>query len=90
MASRQLVNGGEVKELREPINLLVRTLVPPKWILVDQETGQVYQGSDRMDSYGPWVRLNVDDKVVDEETANRIIAIIESAKSASGVEKKVI
>jgi hypothetical protein len=81
MVSRNLVNGGEVKELREPINLLVRTLVPPKWILVDQETGQVYQGSDRMDSYGPWVRLNVDNKVVDKETADRIIAIIESASA---------
>lgn len=87
MASRNLINSGEVKELQEPVNLLVRTLVPPKWILVDQETGQVYQGSSRMDSYGPWIRLNVDDKVVDKETADRVIAIIESA---SAVEKKVI
>lgn len=87
MASRNLINSGEVKELKEPVNLLVRTLVPPKWILVDQETGQVYQGSSRMDSYGPWIRLNVDDKVVDKETADRVIAIIESA---SAVEKKVI
>ena len=87
MASRNLINSGEVKELQEPVNLLVRTLVPTKWILVDQETGQVYQGSSRMDSYGPWIRLNVDDKVVDKETADRVIAIIESA---SAVEKKVI
>lgn len=87
MASRNLINGGEVKELREPINLLVRTLVPPKWILVDQETGQVYQGSDRMDSYGPWVRLNVDDRYVPQDIADRVKAIIESA---SAVEKKVI
>lgn len=87
MVSRNLVNGGEVKELREPINLLVRTLVPPKWILVDQETGQVYQGSDRMDSYGPWVRLNVDDRYVPQDIADRVKAIIESA---SAVEQKVI
>jgi hypothetical protein len=87
MASRNLINGGEVEELREPINLLVRTLVPPKWILVDQETGQVYQGSDRMDSYGPWVRLNVDDRYVPQDIADRVKAIIESA---SAVEKKVI
>jgi hypothetical protein len=40
-----------------------------------------------MDSYGPWVRLNVDDKVVDKNTADRVIEIIESA---SAVEKKVI
>lgn len=87
MASRNLISSGEVEELQEPVNLLVRTLVPPKWILVDQETGQVYQGSSRMDSYGPWVRLNVDDKVVDKNTADRVIKIIESA---SAVEKKVI
>ena len=87
MASRNLINGGEVEELREPINLLVRTLVPPKWILVDQETGQVYQGSDRMDSYGPWVRLNVDDRYVPQDIADRVKAIIESA---SAVELKVI
>ena len=87
MASRNLINGGEVEELREPINLLVRTLVPPKWILVDQETGQVYQGSNRMDSYGPWVRLNVDDRYVPQDIADRVKAIIESA---SAVEQKVI
>lgn len=87
MLKRNLINGGEVQELREPINLLVRTLVPPKWILVDQETGQVYQGSDRMDSYGPWVRLNVDDRYVPQDIADRVKAIIESA---SAVEQKVI
>jgi hypothetical protein len=87
MASRNLISGGEVEELQQPINLLIRTLAPAKWILVDQETGHVYQGSDRMDSYGPWVRLNVDDKVVDKNTADRVIEIIESA---SAVEKKVI
>jgi hypothetical protein len=81
MASRNLISSGEVEELQEPVNLLVRTLVPPKWILVDQETGQVYQGSSRMDSYGPWVRLNVDDKVLDKNTADRVIKIIESASA---------
>jgi hypothetical protein len=81
MASRNLINGGEIKELQEPVNLLVRTLVPPKWILVDQETGQVYQGSSRMDSYGPWVRLNVDDRYVPQDIADRVKAIIESASA---------
>jgi len=83
MASRNLISSGEVKELQQPINLLIRTLAPDKWILVDQETGHVYQGSDRMDSYGPWVRH----KVVDKNTADRVIKIIESA---SAVEKKMI
>ncbi|MEN9389434.1 MAG: hypothetical protein RLY61_518 [Candidatus Parcubacteria bacterium] len=87
MLKRNLINGGEVEELKEPINLLVRTLVPPKWILVDQETGQVYQGSDRMDSYGPWVRLNVDDRYVPQDIADRVKTIIESA---SAVETRMV
>jgi hypothetical protein len=43
-----------------------------------------------MDSYGPWVRLNVDDKVLPDNIANMLYAIIESAKSAAATEKKVI
>ncbi|NBP00664.1 MAG: hypothetical protein EBU90_11150 [Proteobacteria bacterium] len=90
MVNRILKNGKPLKQLRDPVQLLVRTKVPEKWILIDQETGQVYQGSDRMDSYGPWVRLNVDDKVIPEDIANLLYAIIESAKSASAPEEKVI
>jgi len=33
--------------------LTVRTLAPTKWLLVDRETGQVYQGSPK----GYWDRL---------------------------------
>jgi hypothetical protein len=40
-----------------------------------------------MDSYGPWVRLNVDDRYVPQDIADRVKAIIESA---SAVEQKVI
>jgi len=41
------------KEEDQDVILTVRTLVPTKWILVDRETGQVYQGSPR----GYWDRL---------------------------------
>jgi hypothetical protein len=34
--------------------LTVRTLSPTKWLLMDRETGQVYQGS----SQGHWDRLD--------------------------------
>lgn len=41
------------KEESEDVILTVRTLVPTKWILIDRETGQVYQGSPQ----GYWDRL---------------------------------
>ncbi len=41
------------KEEEQDVILTVRTLVPTKWILVDRETGQVYQGSPK----GYWDRL---------------------------------
>jgi hypothetical protein len=41
------------KEEGEDVVLTVRTLVPTKWILIDRETGQVYQGSPK----GYWDKL---------------------------------
>ncbi len=41
------------EELENPINLTVYTKCPEKWILVDKETNQVYQGN----SNGYWDRL---------------------------------
>ncbi len=41
------------KEESEDVILTVRTLVPTKWILIDRENGQVYQGSPQ----GYWDRL---------------------------------
>ncbi len=41
------------KEEEQDVILTVRTLVPTKWILVDRETGQVYQGNPN----GYWDRL---------------------------------
>lgn len=41
------------KEEEYPIILTVKTLSPTKWLLVDRETGQIYQGS----SKGYWDRL---------------------------------
>jgi hypothetical protein len=42
------------KEEDQDVILTVRTLVPTKWILLDRETGQVYQGN----SKGYWDRLD--------------------------------
>lgn len=49
--------------MREPFNypetinevlLVVKTLSPTKWLLMDRETGQIYQGSPA----GRWDRLD--------------------------------
>jgi hypothetical protein len=41
---RKLIDGREVEELEETIALAVKTKAPQKWLLIDQETGQIYQG----------------------------------------------
>lgn len=41
------------KEEDSDVTLTVRTLSPTKWLLMDRETGQMYQGS----PYGYWDRL---------------------------------
>jgi hypothetical protein len=41
------------KEEDNRVTLKVDTLVPTKWLLVDRETGQVYQGSPQ----GHWDKL---------------------------------
>ena len=33
------------KEEKNEISLIVKTLSPEKWLLIDRETGQVYQGN---------------------------------------------
>jgi hypothetical protein len=33
------------KEEKSEISLIVKTLCPEKWLLVDRETGQIYQGN---------------------------------------------
>jgi hypothetical protein len=42
------------KEEESDVVLTVTTLSPTKWLLIDRETGQVYQGSPK----GCWDRLD--------------------------------
>ena len=44
----------DFKELIDPINLVVHTKSPEKWILLDRETGEIYQGN----VGGYWDRLD--------------------------------
>lgn len=47
------------KEEDQDVFLTVKTLCPTKWLLIDRETGQVYQG----DIGGYWDRLDPVKKV---------------------------
>ena len=50
----------EYKTCEEPVDLLVHTKCPEKWLLIDRETGQIYQGNNG----GYWDRL---DPVIKDE-----------------------
>lgn len=44
----------EFKELSNPVDLIVHTKSPEKWILIDRESGELYQGNNN----GHWDRLD--------------------------------
>lgn len=48
-------NGFIFKEENNEISLIVKTLCPEKWLLIDRETGQVYQGNPG----GFWDKLKI-------------------------------
>ena len=50
-------------EKRSAIIMTVYTRAPSKWLLVDRETGETYQGNDQ----GSWDRLIVDPAITNEE-----------------------
>jgi len=44
----------EFQEFDKPVDLVVHTKSPGKWLLIDRETGQIYTGSPS----GHWDRLD--------------------------------
>jgi hypothetical protein len=40
-------------ELEKPVDLIVHTKSPAKWLLIDRETGQIYEGNEN----GSWDKL---------------------------------
>jgi hypothetical protein len=40
-----LKNGEKAKELNSPMNLIIKTKCPTKWIIEDLETGQRYRAN---------------------------------------------
>lgn len=46
-------NHHEYPELKYPVGLVVHTKSPQKWLLIDRETGQAYEGNES----GAWDKL---------------------------------
>ena len=60
---RKLKDGREVLELDEPITLMVKTKCPEKWLLVDRETGEAYEGYATMGK-NSWRKLDTGGNLV--------------------------
>ena len=50
----RIINKVEVEDLDKPVELKVITKCPTKWILIDEETGQVYRGSENKEVGKMW------------------------------------
>ena len=61
MKSRKLLDGTTVKELEEDTELLIRTLCPNKYKLIDMETGEEYLGNLPEDSKWHWKKIKTMD-----------------------------
>jgi hypothetical protein len=55
---RKLQDGVQVYELEEPVELVVKTLAPMKWKLVDRETGEEYIGNTPKEGEKHWSKIN--------------------------------
>ncbi|MDB2675556.1 hypothetical protein N9Y90_03390 [Flavobacteriales bacterium] len=54
MKKVRIINKIEVEELEKPVELKLITKCPSKWILIDEETGQVYRGSNNSEVGKMW------------------------------------
>ena len=48
------INKTKILELENPVELKVITKCPTKWILIDEETGQVYRGTENKEIGKIW------------------------------------
>jgi hypothetical protein len=55
---RKLQDGVQVYELNEPVELVVKTKAPMKWLLIDRETGEQYIGSTPKEGEYHWSKIN--------------------------------
>lgn len=52
----------EFEELEVPVDIVIHTKSPTKWLLIDRETGQVFQGNKdgHWDRFDPKIKTIVD------------------------------
>ena len=53
----RMLQGAEVEEYDEAVDLTIHTKAPGKWLLIDLETVQEYVGSRLPNEYGKWRRI---------------------------------
>lgn len=54
---RKLQDGVNVYELENPVELVVFTKVPMKWLLIDRETGEQYIGTTPKENQNHWSKV---------------------------------
>ena len=57
MSFRQLKDGVQVYELENPVELIVKTKAPMKWLLIDRETGEQYIGTTPKEDQYHWSKV---------------------------------
>ena len=67
MKTRKLIDGREAQELEQPIKLLIETMCPSKWKIVDMETGQAYIGTNNNKKFQYWQPID-DNRLKNIET----------------------
>lgn len=60
--------GKKYPEVKNAVIMTVYTRAPEKWLLVDRETGEVYEGNDK----GSWDRYIPDPSITDEERLKNV------------------
>ena len=57
MNFRKLQDGVQVYELEQPVELVVKTRAPMKWLLIDRETGEHYIGATPKENEKHWNKI---------------------------------
>lgn len=57
MNFRKLQDGVQVYELEQPVELVVKTRAPMKWLLIDRETGEQYIGATPKENEKHWNKI---------------------------------
>jgi len=54
---RTLKDGVQVYELDNPVDLVIKTKAPMKWLLIDRETGEQYIGNTPKENRYHWSKV---------------------------------